>query len=196
MRYSAPLNGLLFNSTSTRVLRVLLASHGNPRTGREIARHAKTAPHRTSEVLSRFQGEGLVRSRVAGRAYLWWISEGHPLVPALRALFEAERGATRQRKELLRRTLRGISGIQRAVIFGSAARGDEHEGSDLDLLVVAKNRDSLRRIEDKLASLRLELFEAGGMRISPLLYTAREFEKKRHFPVIRAAEAEGEELLA
>lgn len=196
MRYQTPLNGLLFNSTATRVLRVLLTTPQRPQTGRQIARLAKTVPHRTSQVLARFQGEGLVGSQVAGSAYLWTLRDGHPLVPALRSLFAAERAATEMRKELLRRALRKVGGVRRAVVFGSAARGDEHDGSDLDILVVAKNRAALERIEEKLASLRLDLADQGGLRISPLVYTVAEFERKRNLPVIRAAESEGEDLIA
>ena len=196
MRYQAPLNGLLFNSTATRVLRVLLTTPQGSLTGRQIARLAKTVPHRTSEVLSRFQGEGLVLSQAAGSAYLWTLREGHPLVPALRSLFEAERAATERRKQLQRRALRKVGGVKRSVVFGSAARGEEHEGSDFDLLVVANNRAALERIEEKLASLRLDLADKGGLRISPLVYTAAEFERKRTLPVVRAAESEGEALIA
>lgn len=196
MRYATPLNGLMFSSTSVRVLRVLMRRAPRARTGREIARLAGTAAHRTSEVLAKFEGEGLVHSQVAGPAYLWSLHEQHPLVPALRALFAAEAESTRRRKALLRCALRGVPGIRRALVFGSAARGAEHAGSDLDLLVVAANRGALRRIEEKLGALRVDLWSEGGMRVSPLLYTAREFEQKRGLAVIRAAEREGEELLA
>jgi len=196
LRYAGPLNGLFFSTTSTRVLRVLVRQGEQPRTGREIARLAKTPPHRTSEVLSKLEGEGLVRSRVVGRAYLWSLSERHPLIPALRALFAEEAQVTRRRKALLRRTLGNVPGVRRAVVFGSAARGQEHAYSDLDLLVVAANREALKRIQENLAALRFDLWDEGKMRISPLLYTEKEFERKRHLPVIQTAEREGEELLA
>jgi predicted nucleotidyltransferase len=196
MRYSAPLNGLFFSTTSTRVLRALVRQGERPRTGREIARLAKTPPHRTSQVLSKFEREGLVHCRIVGRAYLWSLSERHPLVPALRALFDSEAEAAERRRALLRRVVSEVKGVRRAVVFGSAARGEEHAGSDLDLLIVASNRAALERVQERLAALRFDLWNEGGMKISPLLYTAREFERKRHLPVIQAAEREGEELVA
>lgn len=196
MRYQTPLDGLLFSGTALRVLRVLMHSGDRGRTGRELARLARTPPHRTSQVLARFEGEGLVRSQVVGRAYLWTLGERHPLIPALRALFEAEARVAARRKGRLRRALGRVGGVRRAIVFGSAARGREHSGSDLDLLVVASNREALKRVQEKLAELRFDLWKEGGMRISPLLYTEREFERKRGLPVIQAAEAEGEVLIS
>ncbi|HEX9710223.1 MAG TPA: nucleotidyltransferase domain-containing protein [Candidatus Thermoplasmatota archaeon] len=195
MRYRTPLDGLLFSSTSLRVLRVLIQARDHGRTGREMARMAGTPPHRTSQVLARFEGEGLVQSRVVGRAHLWTLGDRHPLVPALRALFEAEARETARRKARLRRALGGVAGVRRAIVFGSAARGREHSESDLDLLVVASNREALNRVQEKLAALRFDLLHEGGMRISPLLYTEREFDRKRGLPVIQVAEAEGEVLV-
>jgi predicted nucleotidyltransferase len=86
--------------------------------------------------------------------------------------------------------------VGRALVFGSAARGEEHAGSDLDVLVVAANQRALSAVQERLSALRFDLWNEGGMRISPLLYTKKEFERKRHLPVIQAAEREGEELLA
>jgi predicted nucleotidyltransferase len=133
---------------------------------------------------------------VAGRAYLWSLNERHPIVPALRSLFRAESNAIQRRKGRLRRILVQAGGVRRAIVFGSAARGQEDASSDLDLLVVVSNREALGRVERSLAELRLDSWGKGGMRLSPLLYTAAEFERKRHLPVIEAAEREGEELLA
>jgi predicted nucleotidyltransferase len=137
----------------------------------------------------------MVRSFVAGRAYLWSLNENHPLVPAFRDLFDAERSALSRQKARLRRALLQAGGVRRAVIFGSAARGEERAGSDLDLLVVAENRKALKRIEKNLGKLRAEFWQDGGPRLSPLMYTVREFERKSGLPVIQAAEREGEVLV-
>jgi predicted nucleotidyltransferase len=137
----------------------------------------------------------MVRSVVAGRAYLWSLNENHPLVSAFRGLFDAETSALSRQRTRLRRALVQAGGVRRAVVFGSAARGDERAGSDLDLLVVAENRKALRRIEENLGKLRAEFWRDGGPRLSPLLYTVRDFERKRGLPVIQAAEREGEVLV-
>jgi predicted nucleotidyltransferase len=60
---------------------------------------------------------------------------------------------------------------QLIVLFGSYARGDVHEGSDLDLIIV-KNTDErfIDRIEQVLA------FSDGEMAVEPLVYTQAEID--------------------
>ena len=195
MRYRQALDGAFFNGTSTRVLRVLIRTAQPWLTGRAVARLAKAPPHRTAEVLRRLRSEGLVRKQVAGNTFLWTLNEKHPLVRPLRALYEAERRALAAQRETLCKTLRQAGGVERAVVFGSAARGDEHARSDLDLLVVAKNRAALRHLEERLNELRFDFRDKTGTRLSPLLYTAAEFRRKRGLGVIQAAEREGDLLV-
>lgn len=195
MRYRHPLDALLFSTTATRVLRALLRGGPQPLTGREVARRAGTPPHRTTEALESFRKEGVARMEVARRAYRWSVNEHHPLVGPARVLFAAEASAQQEQRDKIRRVLSSATGVRKAVIFGSAARGEEREGSDLDLLVVAANREALKKLEKKLWALRVELFDECGTRLSPLTYTSRVFERKRPLAVLQAAEREGEVLV-
>lgn len=196
VRYHNPLDGLLFSTTATRVLRALVRAGGRPLSGRELGRRAHAPPHRTTEALVRFEAEGLAQSKVVGRAYLWSIDPRHPLAPPLRRLFATESRAAASLNSRLRGRLARIPGVRRAVIFGSAARGGERPGSDLDLLVVADNRKALRRIEERLWALQRELYRDGRVRLSPILYTKREFDSKQDLPLMRAVALEGEVLVS
>lgn len=60
------------------------------------------------------------------------------------------------RREQLRQVLER-HGVRNARIFGSVARGDDHQGSDLDILVDFAPRTSLftvLRIQDELEAIR------------------------------------------
>lgn len=60
---------------------------------------------------------------------------------------------------------------EKVVLFGSAARGDVHEGSDIDLLIIKETPvRSLERIEEVLKYLPLE------NPAEPHVYTPREIE--------------------
>ena len=61
------------------------------------------------------------------------------------------------------------------ILFGSHARGDAEEGSDLDLLVV--KREVANRLEE-IVRLR-EAIGKVGMGIDLLVYTPDEFDAKR-----------------
>jgi len=155
---------------------------------------ARTPTHRALEVLRRFELEGIVRSRVVGRAYQWEARPDHPLFRALRSLFRAEaQGRREAMSSVVEPLTRGTSAL-RIVLFGSAARGDERAQSDVDLLIVVlgpKQRAAARRA---VALVRENLRERYGTRVRPIIYTRAEYERKRGSPLLRAIEREGRVL--
>jgi predicted nucleotidyltransferase len=77
---------------------------------------------------------------------------------------------------------------ERIYVFGSSARGDLHEGSDLDLAII---KETDKRFQDRI----LEVLELGdyGIPVEPLVYTPDEFERmrKRGNPLIQTILEEG-----
>lgn len=64
--------------------------------------------------------------------------------------------------------------IRAVGVYGSVARGDADEGSDIDVLVVAEGRDAAATVTDRVGSVRLEI--AGDARIVLTeVFTAEEF---------------------
>jgi predicted nucleotidyltransferase len=84
-------------------------------------------------VLERLVRHGLVSRVETGRTYFYRFNRQHLLAPVVEKMVEA-------RVELVRRLRASIAewGLQpvHASLFGSAARGDGDENSDIDLLVV------------------------------------------------------------
>lgn len=75
-----------------------------------------------------------------------------------------------------------------SLLFGSKARGDAHEGSDLDVAVVMQQTD----FETKRAIYAIaydELLE-NDVDISPVIFSRDLFERQRaaHFPLLREIE--------
>lgn len=63
-------------------------------------------------------------------------------------------------------------GAEKVVLFGSQARGDIHEGSDIDLLIV---RETDARFVDRIEEVMLLLIDYPA--VEPLVYTPAEFER-------------------
>jgi predicted nucleotidyltransferase len=95
-----------------------------------------------------------------------------------------------RRVEQLRQALARF-GCERAILFGSAARGDVHEGSDLDVLVV--KRTDLPFVE---RPRELYALLAPGLAIDALVYTPQEFARLSADPrgAVASALAEGVDL--
>ena len=82
-----------------------------------------------------------------------------------------------------------ISG--KAILFGSRARGDARETSDWDILVLLdKERitsDDMDEITYAIRELGWELDEM----VNPIMYTTKEWEKKRATPFYKNVMSEG-----
>jgi predicted nucleotidyltransferase len=61
---------------------------------------------------------------------------------------------------------------KKIIVFGSFARGDVHQGSDLDLIIIKNTKQKFLRRMDAV----LDLCD-GEIAVEPLIYTEAEFEK-------------------
>lgn len=81
---------------------------------------------------------------------------------------------------------------ERIVLYGSFARGDFHEGSDIDLIVILNTEERfIDRIGRALQVVGVEDFD-----IEPLVYTPAEYEdmRQRRTALIQSVEREGKVL--
>jgi len=117
-------------------MEVVLVLRGTtrPLTGREVARLVRTGSQpAVNAYLRRLAEEGLVHAEEAGNAYLYTLNREHLAAPALEQLADI-------RSELERRLRTEIAEWEiapaHASIFGSAARGDGDNSSDIDVFLV------------------------------------------------------------
>jgi hypothetical protein len=79
--------------------------------------------------------------------------------------------------------------IERAILFGSRARGDHLKHSDVNLLLVS---DDFRDIPFPDRPSKLYCYWEGGLPLEMLCYTISEFERKREMiGIVRDAVEEG-----
>ena len=82
-----------------------------------------------------------------------------------------------------------VYNIHEAIFFGSRARGDYLEHSDVDLIVVSDDFEGVFFPDRSTAMYR---FWDGGLPLEVLCYTVKEFEKKkRMIGLVQDAVAEG-----
>jgi hypothetical protein len=82
---------------------------------------------------------------------------------------------------------------QRILVFGSVARGDVHQGSDLDLILIGDFSGSRRDRVDLVLEVAWDLGLRRG--VEPLVYTPEEFERAKRSPDFAALLAEAREVL-
>ena len=82
----------------------------------------------------------------------------------------------------------------KVILFGSQARGDYHEGSDWDVLILL---DKQRLSPSDFDEFAYPLFALGWMidaEIHPLLYTFNDWESRNMLPLYKDVLKEGIEL--
>jgi predicted nucleotidyltransferase len=134
-----PLNAVFATQAHVQVLRALIA-HGSALSPPDIAARTDLTPQGTRHVLSVLVKTGFVVEKGLGRYKQYVVSTSDPLFPALEGLFTAEALRYDAVLDAIRGAARKVSPRPRAVwLYGSAARGEDRVGSDVDVAVVFKS---------------------------------------------------------
>jgi predicted nucleotidyltransferase len=121
--------------------------------------------------LQRLEKAGLVNVSREGNQKYYTARTDAPVFPELRGLIVKTVGII----EPLRAALTPVAHeIDLAFVFGSVAKGSEHAGSDIDLLVVT-DKLAYSDVYSALAAAELRL----GRTINPTVFTPAEWKMKR-----------------
>jgi predicted nucleotidyltransferase len=160
---------VLFGQTRLRVLGWLFGHSDQAYYLRQLVRQTGAAHGAVQRELATLVGAGLLRRTVEGRQVYFQANREAPIFPELRALLAKTTGPV----EVVRRALEPFADrILVALIFGSAARGDLRNDSDVDLLVVGDT--PFATVVEALGTAQERL----GREINPTVYPAPEFRAK------------------
>jgi predicted nucleotidyltransferase len=135
----------------------------------ELARHLEVTPSSLQRELGSLVASGFLLRRQDGRRVYFKANTESPLFPELRGLVEKTAGIIPELKAAIEK----FGGrIELALLYGSIARGEEHAGSDIDLMVVG----TLEQI-DLLPVLR-KLENRFCREVNVTLFSPEEFRRK------------------
>jgi len=136
---------------------------------RAIARTVGTSAGTAARELGHLERAGLVTRTPEGAQVYYQANAESPLLEPVREIVRKSIGAP----SVLRRALAGVPGVDRALVFGSYARGDTRADSDVDLLVIGTpDRDDLT---DRLEVAGREI----GRPVNEVVMSASELEERR-----------------
>ncbi len=167
---------VLGKKANLRVLRALVRHRGKVFTVRELARTAGLSHPQVSTVLRELEPRGIVKLQPVGRAYQVTLNDQSYI---LRSVIEPLFAAEERTIESLIADIRPLfekEGIVSAAIFGSVARAEEGETSDIDLLVVAKDKELANERVSAATGIILSRF---GRALSPLILDEERFMRNR-----------------
>jgi predicted nucleotidyltransferase len=193
MKFRHPLSELLDSPIRVDLLRELSRARGESLSGREVARRVSASPSQVNWHLRSLEAEGLVRSQTIGRVHAWSLSNEHALADALQNLFQVEGVFFDQLKAKLEATLRPLP-VERAFLFGSVARGDEHPESDIDLFVETRGKEEKEKVAAALSRASHEFVVRFGNPLSNLVLTRAEVARGSNPVLLSTIEREGVRL--
>jgi predicted nucleotidyltransferase len=153
-----PLSSHLGNEGAVRLLRVLFA-HGGPLSVSQLARDSGLTARGARQTIETLMGSKLLKRFGQSRSQVFSIDFQNPLANALKELFDSEQSHWEGVLGEIRKVLAANEQVDSAWYYGSAARGEDTQNSDFDIVVLTKHgqadaateavRDALQRVEDR-----------------------------------------------
>jgi predicted nucleotidyltransferase len=168
---------LLKGTNQQELLRIFFTNPDKSFFMQELGRIMGKKPGVFQRTLNIMEKEGLVRSEYRGHARFFQANKESFLYSEVKSIIAKTLGV----QGTLRELVRGFKDVKMALLYGSFAKGEEREDSDIDLLVVGKpqaERELLREIPKYEKKLHRE--------INYKLYSEKEYleKRKRHEPFL------------
>ena len=176
MKLHGYLEQLLGSKASISVLRTLVRYRGKIFTIRGLAHDAHVSHPRVSKTVKELDKLGVVQIQPIGRSHQVSLNEkSHILKRIIVPMFEAEERTLDQMILVLKRYL-GAEKNTSAAIFGSVPKGQEKEGSDIDVIIISDDFDGAIAAASDAGE---EIFAKFHGRISPIVFSESELRLKK-----------------
>jgi predicted nucleotidyltransferase len=177
------LDHIFINTSNLAVLRVL-SERVTAISGRETARLAGISLRSAQIALANLQNLKIVNRQYGGREHLFSLNRNNFIASEIIVkLFSSEQ---KFKNSIFKEISKNLSPLTvSGIIFGSVARGEEYENSDLDICIVYNNNKN--KIEKSISSLRDTLFTKYGVTLAPFYISQKDFKQranKNKSPVI------------
>lgn len=164
-----PLSMVLASGALARLVIDLAVRPDEASHGREIQRRTGLTPRSLQTELARLEALDVIQRRPEGRLVKYALNEGSP---AWRALWTTARELA-DPIDVVRDALVDVEGIAAGFVFGSFARGDAREDSDVDVFLLDEGIE-----EDHLSRRTLDSGLLLGREVNVVLFTAAELARK------------------
>jgi len=160
----------LFTKAQQKVLALLFGQADRSFYLNEVVRYAAMGRGVISRELSKLCGAGLLVVTKKGNQNHYQANVASPIFNELKQMVQKTMGVTGVLQQGLADVL---PQLEHAFIYGSIAKGEEHAGSDVDVMLVGENL-SYSEIMQLLEPIEAQLQRA----INPTLYSPAEFAER------------------
>jgi len=178
MRFHSPLDDICSSRVKIRLLRFLCRTEGSL-TGRQLAGFVGYSHTHTIWTLNELEAHGLVKKRRAGNSYLFSINKENAIVS--RVLVPAFQVEANLLDDMAERFFEGLGNdLIDVTVFGSVARGEEDDDSDVDLLLVVRDGADVEDLEDMIDRISIDAAREFGCSVMPIVASQSDYRRKIH----------------
>lgn len=177
MKFHTYLGQVLGTKAGISILRSLVKYRGKIFTVRGLARDAGISSVEASRTVGQLEQYGVIKIQPIGRAYQVSLNEqSYVLNKIVKPILIAEEKTLLEMTRILAKHLT-TNKILSAVVFGSVAKEEEREDSDIDLLVIS---DDFDHAIEAVANAREEIGLVFHNSLSPIILGKKKFISKRN----------------
>ena len=186
MKFHIPPFDLLKSDVKFKIVKFLLA-HEAPMSEREIASILDVSHMSLNRTMQELAELNLVNYVVVGRAHLWKVNRTSYAYRMFGRLIKNVEAAVNPLGELKRILLVNLplKLIKRVVIFGSVSKNLEKPNSDIDVFILTKNTETLKKVEEAVEKLSHKCLEIFGNRLSPYILTEQQYARSLRLVVLK-----------
>lgn len=167
----------IFSSRAkVRILKKMIEDPKREYTFDTITKETKMSFGTVHPALKNLVSHRMLLARSVGRSKLYKINESHLLYKELKNLFKAEKENLKKIANNFTRSLEK-TGIKNMILFGSVARGEAKEKSDIDMLIVYKNRKE--KIKERVSESSQEILSKYDVDVVPTYISVKEIMQRR-----------------
>ena len=183
MKFHAYLEGVLGTKAGISTMRQLVKYRGKVYTIRTLAKDAGISSVEASRTVAQLERYGIVVIQPVGRSHQVQLNDkSYLLRKIITPVFTAEDDTLAELRRVLARHL-SAKKILSAVIFGSVARGEEGDDSDIDLMVIS---DDFDYATGAVANAREEVEKTFHTGLSPMVFTKKKLIRKKNEDLVRS----------
>lgn len=177
------LEQVLGNKGSISVLRALVGHKGKVFTIRLLAEDAGISHTEAASTVNDLENLGIVQVQPVGKAHQVSLNKkSYVLNKIVEQIFKAEQHSLQEVIMILKKNLNSKKIIS-AVIFGSVARREEKEDSDIDLLIVSNDYDQAIESVSRIAEEISLMFHT---KVSHVIFSEKQLRSKKNSDLIRS----------
>ena len=164
------LKNLISSKTRRIILKAFVESPDTEYYTRQLASLHHISVGTLHRELTKLNSSGILKARKIGNIKLFSLNKQNPIYEEIKNIIYKTEGVVKFIKD----AVPTIKGVKVAFIYGSFAKGDERNDSDVDIFLIGENID-----EGKLISVINDIENKLFKEINYTIYTEKEYKNKK-----------------